>query len=194
MLVSLVRFVAAFFVTLVLLNTAALAQDPGTPEDATGAQALPAEAQALLDVLRSEEARDALIAELERIGAEVPEAAAEVPQATAEEEVSFGRRIALLTQETAESVAEQVGAAWRGVQRAPRLFTSLVLRARIKTLPGKQWGVGRAYNQILKRIFDERGIEIPFPHQTVFFGEAKDGRTQKLRIASQDDAEASDNS
>ncbi|WP_101342112.1 mechanosensitive ion channel domain-containing protein [Cereibacter azotoformans] len=61
--------------------------------------------------------------------------------------------------------------------------SAIVLRARIKTLPGKQWGVGRAYNEILKRIFDERNIEIPFPHQTIYFGEAKDGRTQSLRVA-----------
>ncbi|MHA6324774.1 mechanosensitive ion channel domain-containing protein [Roseivivax sp. CAU 1753] len=61
--------------------------------------------------------------------------------------------------------------------------SAIVLRARIKTVPGSQWSVGRAYNGILKRIFDERGIEIPFPHQTIFFGEAKDGRTQALRLA-----------
>ncbi|ETX30492.1 mechanosensitive ion channel domain-containing protein [Roseivivax isoporae] len=60
--------------------------------------------------------------------------------------------------------------------------SAVVLRARIKTLPGKQWGVGRAYNEILKKIFDARGIEIPFPHQTLYFGEDKSGRTQTLRL------------
>ncbi|WP_422826365.1 mechanosensitive ion channel domain-containing protein [Thalassococcus sp. BH17M4-6] len=66
--------------------------------------------------------------------------------------------------------------------------SAVVLRARIKTLPGKQWGVGRAYNAILKRVFDERGIEIPFPHQTIFFGEAKDGSTQPIRLEGPEDA------
>ncbi|KAA9010694.1 mechanosensitive ion channel domain-containing protein [Histidinibacterium aquaticum] len=61
--------------------------------------------------------------------------------------------------------------------------SAVVLRARIKTVPGTQWGVGRAYNMVLKKIFDERGIEIPFPHQTIYFGEAKDGTSTKLRIA-----------
>jgi len=61
--------------------------------------------------------------------------------------------------------------------------SAVVCRARIKTLPGSQWGVGRVYNGILKRIFDERGIEIPFPHQTIYFGEAKDGTTQPIRVA-----------
>ncbi|MHA6344961.1 mechanosensitive ion channel domain-containing protein [Roseivivax sp. CAU 1761] len=60
--------------------------------------------------------------------------------------------------------------------------SAVVLRARIKTKPGSQWGVGRAYNGIIKRIFDERGIEIPFPHQTLYFGEDKAGRTQALRL------------
>ena len=61
--------------------------------------------------------------------------------------------------------------------------SAVVVRGRIKTIPGKQWGIGRAFNGILKRIFDERGIEIPFPHQTIYFGEAKDGSTQTLKVA-----------
>ncbi|EYD70420.1 mechanosensitive ion channel domain-containing protein [Limimaricola hongkongensis] len=65
--------------------------------------------------------------------------------------------------------------------------SAVVVRARIKTVPGTQWGLGRAYNGILKRIFDARGIEIPFPHQTIFFGEAKDGRTQALRLRQVED-------
>jgi small-conductance mechanosensitive channel len=64
--------------------------------------------------------------------------------------------------------------------------SAVVLRARIKTLPGKQWGVGRAYNAIVKRVFDERGIEIPFPHTTLYFGENKKGETQALHVASDD--------
>ena len=42
---------------------------------------------------------------------------------------------------------------------------AVIIKARIKTLPGQQWGAGRAYNAIVKRVFQERGIEIPFPHQ-----------------------------
>jgi small conductance mechanosensitive channel len=53
--------------------------------------------------------------------------------------------------------------------------SAVVLRARIKTRPGKQWAVGRAYNAIIKRIFDEHGVEIPFPHVTLYFGQDKDG-------------------
>ena len=61
--------------------------------------------------------------------------------------------------------------------------SSVNLRARIKTLPGQQWGVGRAYNEIIKRLFDERGIEMPFPHRTLFFGEGKQGEAPRAHIA-----------
>jgi moderate conductance mechanosensitive channel len=46
--------------------------------------------------------------------------------------------------------------------------SSVNIRARIKTLPGQQWAIGRAYTEIVKAIFDEKGIEIPFPHRVVF--------------------------
>mgnify|MGYP001031585914 CR=1 FL=1 len=60
--------------------------------------------------------------------------------------------------------------------------SAVVLRARIKTVPGQQWGVGRAYNGILKRIFDARDIEIPFPHQTIYFGDTKDAPSKAPRL------------
>ncbi|WP_068087234.1 mechanosensitive ion channel domain-containing protein [Polycladidibacter stylochi] len=44
--------------------------------------------------------------------------------------------------------------------------SSVDLRARIKTVPGSQWAIGRAYNEKLKQVFDEWGIEIPFPQVT----------------------------
>lgn len=60
---------------------------------------------------------------------------------------------------------------------------AVMLRARIKTAPGRQWAVGRAYNGHLKTVFDDRKIEIPFPQQTIWLGEAKDGTTQRFQIA-----------
>jgi small-conductance mechanosensitive channel len=44
--------------------------------------------------------------------------------------------------------------------------SSITVRARIKTLPGKQWGTGRRYSELVKAVFAERGIEIPYPHVT----------------------------
>ncbi len=50
--------------------------------------------------------------------------------------------------------------------------SAVIIKARIKTVPVKQWMVGREMNRRLKKKFDEVGIEIPFPHQTFYFGEA----------------------
>ena len=54
--------------------------------------------------------------------------------------------------------------------------SAVIVRARLKTRPVQQWRVGREYNRRLKKAFDERGIEIPFPHRTVYWGETKQGQ------------------
>lgn len=48
---------------------------------------------------------------------------------------------------------------------------AVILKARFKTRPGEQWTVGREYRRRLKEVFDEKRIEIPFPHRTVYFGD-----------------------
>lgn len=65
--------------------------------------------------------------------------------------------------------------------------SSLVVRGRIKTSPGKHWVVGRAYNEIVKQVFDERGIKLTVPHMTVYLGEDKSGHAPPLKIMSVDD-------
>lgn len=54
--------------------------------------------------------------------------------------------------------------------------SSVNIRVRIRTTPGMQWAVGRAFNRVVKETFDEAGIEIPFPHMTLWFGEDKQGQ------------------
>lgn len=49
--------------------------------------------------------------------------------------------------------------------------SAVVIRARFKTKPIEQWNVGREYRKRLKKAFDDKGIEIPFPHQTIYWGE-----------------------
>ncbi|MBE0532964.1 MAG: mechanosensitive ion channel [Rhodospirillales bacterium] len=53
--------------------------------------------------------------------------------------------------------------------------SAVVIKCRFKTLPLKQWTVMREFRRRMKNRFDELGIEIPFPHQTVYFGIGKDG-------------------
>lgn len=50
--------------------------------------------------------------------------------------------------------------------------SQVTLKLRIKTLPLKQWAVGRELRRRIKNGFDGRGIEIPFPHLSVYWGEA----------------------
>ena len=50
--------------------------------------------------------------------------------------------------------------------------SEVVIKARIKTLPIEQWSVGREYRRRLKKAFDQENIEIPFPHRTLYMGEA----------------------
>lgn len=52
--------------------------------------------------------------------------------------------------------------------------SAVVIKARLKTQPIEQWKVGREYRRRLKKAFDEQGIEIPFPHQTIYWGEKID--------------------
>jgi small conductance mechanosensitive channel len=83
-------------------------------------------------------------------------------------------------------VMEEVGAEMRADDYFGRLIledlevfgvdkfdsSSVVIKARLKTKPVKQWEVGRQYLRRLKHAFDDRDIEIPFPHQSLYFGEA----------------------
>jgi small-conductance mechanosensitive channel len=50
--------------------------------------------------------------------------------------------------------------------------SAVIIKARFKTKPLKQWLVGREMNRRIKKKFDETGIEIPFPHRSLYFGEA----------------------
>lgn len=63
--------------------------------------------------------------------------------------------------------------------------SSVNIRVVIKTTPGNQWAVGRAFNRLVKIYFDKAGIEIPFPHTTLYFGEDRDGKAPagNIRLA-----------
>jgi moderate conductance mechanosensitive channel len=61
--------------------------------------------------------------------------------------------------------------------------SAVILRARLRVVPAiQQWNVKREYLKRLKKRFDERGIEIPFPHVTVYAGQAKDGSAPPFQL------------
>lgn len=60
--------------------------------------------------------------------------------------------------------------------------SAVVIRARIRVKPGKQFGLQRAFNRLIKIRFDAEGIEIPFPHRTLYFGEDSSGNAPDARV------------
>lgn len=49
--------------------------------------------------------------------------------------------------------------------------SAVAIKIRIKTRPLKQWIVGRELRRRIKKAFDSEGIEIPFPHSSLYMGE-----------------------
>jgi len=60
--------------------------------------------------------------------------------------------------------------------------SAVVIKGRIMTKPIQQWRITREFNRRMKEKFDELGIEIPFPHQTIYFGKDKKGDAPALNI------------
>ena len=67
--------------------------------------------------------------------------------------------------------------------------SAVVLRCRFKVAPLEQWGVKREFLRRIKAAFDEQGIEIPFPHVTIYAGVDKVGGAPALpmRVSGQND-------
>ena len=49
--------------------------------------------------------------------------------------------------------------------------SEIIIRMIVKTVPLKQWEVSRELRRRIKNRFDEKGIQIPFPHRLLFWGE-----------------------
>jgi len=60
--------------------------------------------------------------------------------------------------------------------------SAVVLRCRFKVAPLEQWNVRREFQRRIKAAFDARGIEIPFPHLTLYAGTGKDGDAPALPL------------
>ena len=60
--------------------------------------------------------------------------------------------------------------------------SAVVIRCRFRTLPIEQWGVKREYLRRLKSAFDAKGIEIPYPHMTVYAGQDRDGKAPAFAL------------
>lgn len=61
--------------------------------------------------------------------------------------------------------------------------SAIIIKARTKTKPIQQWRIGREFNRRLKIAFDEKDIEIPFPHVTLYMGQDKKGASPPINVA-----------
>ena len=50
--------------------------------------------------------------------------------------------------------------------------SAVIIKVKLKTKASQQWVVSREYLRRIKKAFDERNIEIPFPHLSLYVGEA----------------------
>lgn len=60
--------------------------------------------------------------------------------------------------------------------------SAVILRCRFKTATLEQWGVRREFLRRLKDAFDARGIEIPYPHLTLYAGQDKQGNAPEFKL------------
>lgn len=58
-----------------------------------------------------------------------------------------------------------------GVERFDE--SQMVIRMMVKTAPLKQWEIGRELRRRIKIRFDEKGIQLPYPHRVLLWGETK---------------------
>lgn len=60
--------------------------------------------------------------------------------------------------------------------------SAVVIKCRFKVVAMRQWVVRREYLRRLKNAFDAHGIEIPYPHLTVYAGQDKQGEAAALPL------------
>jgi len=66
--------------------------------------------------------------------------------------------------------------------------SAVILRCRFKTVALEQWNVRRAFLGRLKLAFDAHGIEIPYPHLTLYAGQDKGGNAPAFRVIGRGDS------
>lgn len=59
--------------------------------------------------------------------------------------------------------------------------SAVIIRCRFKVHPLEQWDVKREFLYRIKKAFDAAGIEIPYPHLTLYAGQAKHGETPAFK-------------
>jgi moderate conductance mechanosensitive channel len=62
--------------------------------------------------------------------------------------------------------------------------SSVSIKVLCKTQPSKQWQVAREFRRRVLKAFNEKGIEIPYPHRVISFGGGEQESAQKFHLGS----------
>lgn len=62
--------------------------------------------------------------------------------------------------------------------------SGIVIKVVGETLPGKHWDTMGELRRRIKRVFDEKGIEIPWPHVKLYMGDTEAGKGQTCKACS----------
>jgi small conductance mechanosensitive channel len=93
-----------------------------------------------------------------------------------------------ILREVAQDIADDPDWGWKLLEPLDMMGvhalgdSAVVIRCRVKTKPILQFGVQREFNRRIKKRFDQEGIEIPFPHTTIYFGVDKAGGAPPARL------------
>jgi small conductance mechanosensitive channel len=96
--------------------------------------------------------------------------------------------VSAIIREVAQDIADDPDWGWKLLEPLDMMGvnelgdSAVVIRCRVKTKPILQWGVQREFNRRIKKRFDLEGIEIPFPHTTIYFGVDKVGGAPPARV------------
>ena len=91
-------------------------------------------------------------------------------------------RVREVLEEVSQSVSDNGGDVGGKLYGAPEVLGvemlgeyEVVWRMMADTKPGKQWEVARQLREEIKIAFDEKGIEIPYPHRVLIAAEGQAG-------------------
>lgn len=66
--------------------------------------------------------------------------------------------------------------------------SAVIIKVRIKTKASQQWVVSREYLRRIKKAFDSASIEIPFPHLSLYVGEATKAMPVKIETKEEEES------
>jgi small-conductance mechanosensitive channel len=141
--------------------------------------------------------RRTLLRDLDFIVHTIPNGEVRIASNFTKEESRVNLNISVAYKEDLDEVIDLINRVGRGMSEDPYFGTlirdplqvlrvdafeesGIAIKVLGETLPIRQWEVGGEFRRRIKRAFDEQGIEIPFPHRTVYWGAGVETRVRQL--------------